>query len=169
MPAPAPLPASSVDAAPLPAALASGHVLVRPASPEDWACLHGIRRETLFVGRTAPDDGHETDDRAPGHHPLLLCRGGLVIGVVRIDEAPDWAILRRLAILSAHQRQGHGRALLLLCESMVQGLGHDRLVVNAAHDAVPFYLANGYRLETWDQAQATPTSQQMTKVLTPMA
>ena len=52
--------------------------LSRPASPEEWAAYHAIRRLVAFeAGENVEDD---PDEYAPGHFPLLLRLGASPTG-----------------------------------------------------------------------------------------
>jgi GNAT superfamily N-acetyltransferase len=122
------------------------HVLVTPATANEWQAYHRIRREVLFEarGQFGVYDANHPDDRAPDHHPKLLLHYGDPVGVVRVDVAGPVAALRRVAIRAVAQRQGHGRTLLGLVQRFAQGSGCTQLVSCVASDAAAFYEGFGF-------------------------
>ena len=123
--------------------------LSRPASPEEWAAYHTIRRLVAFeAGEEAEDD---PDERAPGHYPLLLTRGGGPVGTIRVDSLNESdAALRLVAIDPARQGEGHGRVLLRAAEAFARDIGCRRAVVYATPEAAGFYAAAGYAEDDFD-------------------
>ena len=127
----------------------SSPVHVAPVTtPEHWDAYHRIRRSVLYDGRgrTGVYDETHPDDRAPGHHPLLLLMGSRPIGVARLDVRGESGTVRTVAISPDLQRAGYGRALMAGVERHAAVLGLSRLEVNAAADAVGFYEALGWTL-----------------------
>src|SRR5882672_9492442 len=85
--------------------------LSRPASPEEWAAYHDIRRRVAFEAGEAIED--DPDEHAQGHFPLLFKLGAAPIGTIRVDSLNNGdAALRLVAIDPPRQREGHGRMLL---------------------------------------------------------
>jgi GNAT superfamily N-acetyltransferase len=117
--------------------------LSRPASPEEWAAYHEIRRRVAFEAGEAIED--DPDEYAEGHFPLLLKRGANPIGTIRVDSLANGdAALRLVAIDPMHQREGHGRTLLLEAEGFARDIGCRRAVVYATPETAGFYAAAGY-------------------------
>jgi GNAT superfamily N-acetyltransferase len=123
-----------------------GYQLRPLETPVDWEHYHRIRRTQLWErrGLFGAYDEHHPDERAPGHHPLLLTCDGAPVGVVRIDVDDRTAIFRRVAIDANVQRHGHGRVLLVLAEAFAAGSGCSRLYAFVAPDAVEFYRKCGF-------------------------
>jgi GNAT superfamily N-acetyltransferase len=123
--------------------------LSRPASAEEWAAYHAIRRRVAFeAGEAAEDDPEE---RAPGHFPLLLKFGGVPVGTIRVDSMSNGdAALRLVAIDPARQGEGHGRILLREAEGFAREIGCRRAVVYATPEAAGFYAAAGYAEDEFD-------------------
>jgi GNAT superfamily N-acetyltransferase len=127
--------------------LRAEHELRTPATAADWEEYHRIRRTVLWEAR-----GHfgvynatHPDEVAPRNLPLLLVFRGVAVGAARLDRQPDGrGVIRRMAIDTHLQRQGHGRTLLNLLEQRARGLGISILEVNLAEDAVTFYRKAGY-------------------------
>ena len=136
------------DAAP---GVQEAYRLSRPASPEEWAAYFEIRRRVAFeAGEEAEDD---PDELAPGHHPLLLTRGGAAIGTIRVEGINENdAALRLVAIDPARQGEGHGRVLLREAEAFARAIGCRRAVVYATPEAAGFYAAAGYSEDEFDEA-----------------
>jgi GNAT superfamily N-acetyltransferase len=123
--------------------------LSRPASPEEWTAYHYIRRRVAFeAGEDIEDDPEE---RAPGHHPLLLKRGACPIGTIRVDSLSNGdAALRLVAIDPDHQGEGHGRVLLREAEGFARDIGCRRAVIYATPESAGFYAAAGYNEDEFD-------------------
>ncbi|MGE0623251.1 MAG: GNAT family N-acetyltransferase [Pseudomonadales bacterium] len=118
-----------------------------PRTDEDWRAYHDIRRAELWEARGqfgVYDDQHP-DEAKPNHHPKLLYVDGVPIGVVRIDIEGEIAWFRRVAIVEAYQRKGHGRAMLTLAESFARAAGAKRVESSIDLDAISFYRNCGYR------------------------
>jgi GNAT superfamily N-acetyltransferase len=118
-----------------------------PATAADWEEYHRIRRTVLWEARRhlGVYNASHPDDLAPQNLPLLLVFRGVAVGVARLDRPPEGrGVIRRMAIDSHLQHQGHGRTLLTLLEQRARGLGIAILEVNSAEDAVPFYGKAGY-------------------------
>jgi GNAT superfamily N-acetyltransferase len=123
--------------------------LSRPASAEDWAAYHDIRRRVAFEAGEADDD--DPDENAQGHFPLLFKLGGAPIGTIRIDSLDNGnAALRLVAIDPCRQGEGHGRVLLREAEGFARDIGCARAVVYATPEAAGFYAAAGYTEDEFD-------------------
>jgi GNAT superfamily N-acetyltransferase len=123
--------------------------LSRPASADDWAAYHAIRRRVAFeAGESIEDD---PDEHAQGNFPLLLKLGAISIGTIRIDSLANGdAALRLVAIDPARQGEGHGRILLREAEAFAREIGCRRAVVYATPDSAGFYTAAGYAEDEFD-------------------
>jgi N-acetylglutamate synthase-like GNAT family acetyltransferase len=131
--------------------------LVKVASESDWRCYHSLRREVLWEarGRSNYDDRHG-DEYLPTHHPLLLKLDGRPTGTTRLEDFGNGrGAVRLVAIAIDAQRQGHGRALLVLVEDYARRLGINTLFVNAATEAVGYYQKMGWEASIWDAAELT--------------
>jgi GNAT superfamily N-acetyltransferase len=120
-----------------------------PTAATDWQDYHRIRRTVLWEarGHFGVYNASHPDELAPQNLPLLLAYRGVAVGVARLDRQPDGrGVIRRMAIDTHIQRQGHGRALLNLLERRARDLGISILEVNSAEDAVTFYRKAGYAL-----------------------
>jgi len=122
--------------------------LRKPASREEWARYHEIRRRSLF-DRRLPDvvyDPDHPDERCEQNHPLALVRDGRVIGTIRIDVLDAARVCFRLVAIDESRRgQGLGAHLLRCAEDYAATwLGRREIVLFAAQSALGFYLKHGY-------------------------
>jgi GNAT superfamily N-acetyltransferase len=125
-------------------------------TPEEWEQYHFIRRTELFEPRAdAPVyDPNDADEFLPGRFPLLLKLNRRGIATTRLDlRGEDLAAVRLVAVIKSEQRRGHGRVLAARTEAFAREKGVTKLVVNAASDAVGFYLRIGFVPEAWDPAE----------------
>ena len=123
--------------------------LSRPASPDEWAAYHAIRRRVAFEAGEQDDD--DPDEHAAGHYPLLLTMKGQPVGTIRVDSLNDSdAALRLVAIDPARQGEGHGRVLLREAEAFARDIGSRRAVVYATPEAAGFYASAGYAEDEFD-------------------
>jgi GNAT superfamily N-acetyltransferase len=123
--------------------------LLRPASAEDWAAYHAIRRRVAFEAGEAIED--DPDEHAQGNYPLLLKLGAMSIGTIRVDGLANGdAAFRLVAIDPACQGEGHGRILLREAEAFAREIGCRRAVVYATPDSAGFYAAAGYAEDEFD-------------------
>jgi len=120
--------------------------VVQVSTDEQWQAYHDIRRTVLFEARGLIGyDANHPDDRMPGHIPLLLMLGSRPVGAARLDLMSDeTACVRTVAIKADFQRKGYGRTLMARLEAFASSHGVERLLVNAAQDAVGFYRALGW-------------------------
>jgi len=117
-----------------------------PASAEDWAAYHDIRKRILFDARGRGDayDPAHPDETAPYNHPLLLDVDGKPVGVVRIDlDLPD-AWLRRMAVDTPYQRRGYGQRMIVEIVRFCRDAGAGRILSSVAPDAIGFYAKCGF-------------------------
>jgi GNAT superfamily N-acetyltransferase len=148
-----------------------GYELAVVTRPDDWETYHSIRRVVLFEarGRIGVYDPDRADERAPDHFPLLLKWNGCGIATTRLDvRESGQAIVRLVAVVRSEQRKGHGRALAARTEAFARDCGVNKLLVNAAADAVGFYERIGFVREPWNAAELVgwnADSVQMAKTL----
>jgi GNAT superfamily N-acetyltransferase len=117
-----------------------------PESKSEWTAYHDIRRTVLWEARGIFDvyDDDHPDEFKPNHFPKLLIHDDVPIGVIRIDIYGATAWFRRVAIIEARQRNGHGRSLLDFAEDFAREYGAQRVESSVDEDAVPFYRRCGY-------------------------
>lgn len=133
--------------------------LNEPATADDWAAYHAIRRAELFpAGSGVVYDSEHPDERTPGRRPLLLRDAcGVAAGTARLDDGPEAesGVLRLVAVVRSRQGSGLGRILAALVERRAVALGMRSLYVNAAPEAVGFYRKLGFQPYAFDPAELT--------------
>jgi GNAT superfamily N-acetyltransferase len=78
---------------------------------------------------------------------MLLLFHRVPVAAFRFDrDSPTLGIIRSMAVEQSLQRQGHGRATILLLIELATSIGFHTLEVNSAPDAVPFYRRLGFDL-----------------------
>lgn len=121
---------------------------------EEWQAMHDIRRRVLFAPGRQPDgieyDPNHPDDRVEENVPHLLMLDGEPIGTARLDLKGDRAVVRLVAVLPEHQRNGYGDLMDQMLTEKAWELGVKQMRVNAAPDAVGFYEKTGWHKESWD-------------------
>jgi len=139
-------PATGTEADGRTAARTVAQKLRAPASKEDWAAYHAIRRHVLFElrGQGSTYDANHPDDGRPDNHPLILWADDVAVGVIRIDVRASVATFRRVAIRADLQRRGHGRRLLEGAERFARAHGCTTVESHVDPSAVGFYLRCGY-------------------------
>lgn len=132
----------------------------RVVTPEDWAAMHRIRRETLFAPDRHPglvyDEAHP-DDAVANHIKFLLVLDGEPIGTARLDLRGETAVVRIVAIVAERRRQGHGSVMENALAQHAYKLGVTSLMLNSAPDAVGFYEKLGWQRESWDPEELQGT------------
>jgi GNAT superfamily N-acetyltransferase len=121
-----------------------------PANEAEWQSYHEIRRAVLWDarGQGSDYDPNHPDERLPNRFAQILFFEGVPVGVLRIDIEPPRAIFRRVAVSVEHQRQGHGRVMLMLAEEFARQHGCVCVRSGVAPEAVGFYESCGFRRST---------------------
>lgn len=114
-------------------------------SKSDWSMFHRIRKSVLWDARGLEGyDPEHPDDRNPNNHPFLLWFEGEPVGVIRVDVALPYGILRRVAIAEAVQRRGHGTQMVRLAEEFARSAGCTIVASHVDREAIGFYERLGY-------------------------
>ena len=123
-----------------------GEELRPPASDDDWAAYHAIRRHVLFElrGIGANYDANHPDEHRAGHHPFLFCDADEPIGTIRVDVSDGVATFRLVAIRADLQRRGHGGRLLEAAEAFARRQACSRIESHVFPGAVGFYERCGF-------------------------
>jgi GNAT superfamily N-acetyltransferase len=127
--------------------------LVDVENEADWQAYHAIRRRVPWEARGRSNyDDRQPDEHRPNHYPLLLKLGERSLGTVHLDDfGGGVGAVRLVAIVSDGQRRGYGRKLMELVEGRALAMGSQRLVMNAAPDAVGFYEKLGWTRHVWSE------------------
>lgn len=133
----------------------SGLYAARPVEVVELSAAecHPLRRQVL---RDADPDAVVTfpeDDRAGAFH-LGARDGGVLLGVASFAPSPtdlapgrDAWQLRGMAVTTARQRTGAGRAILAAAFDRLRAAGAEVLWANARDSALPFYERLGMTVE----------------------
>ena len=81
---------------------------------------------------------------------LLAVCDNAVVGCVRLEDFPDLAMIRPVAVSPDHRKKGIGR---LLIQHIMPA--HKPTAVVGRGDAVPFYKALGFEKISWEKIPAT--------------
>ena len=118
-----------------------------PSGDAEWAAYYELRWRIL----RAPWQQHgperdETDDISV--HRMVCDHEGRALAVGRLHRVDDdTGQIRFMAVDTDQQRRGYGSLLLRALEQVAVDLGLARIILQARENAVPFYLAHGYRIE----------------------
>jgi N-acetylglutamate synthase-like GNAT family acetyltransferase len=129
--------------------------LIEVTTMSDWQEYHSLRRRVLWElrGLTNYDETH-ADEHKAAHHPLLLKLSGRAIGTARLDDFGNGTgAVRLVAIEPDLQRQGHGRVLSDYIEDYARSLGINTLYLNAAPEALGYYLKLGWKPDAWNATE----------------
>ncbi len=103
------------------------------------ASYHDIRRTILFEARGLTGyDANHPDDRMPGHIPFLLMLGSRAVGAARLDLMADRKRVFERSESGRISNEKDGRTLMVHLEALASSHSVEKLVVNAARDAVGF-------------------------------
>lgn len=122
--------------------------LVKVTKAHQWDAYHHIRQLVLYKlrGRAGYDPEHP-DEYRKGRIPLLFLQNGTPVGTVRLDLSDGQrGIVRMVAILPSHQRQGLGRIMMAALDAMALEHNVSRLDVHADPGAVGFYQKLGWSI-----------------------
>jgi GNAT superfamily N-acetyltransferase len=131
---------------------------IRRAAAADCAPIWAVHTRAIRHGcapHYAPEDIAAWSGRmSPATYgELLLTRsmfvaeaeGGRIAGFAQLETGEG--VVEGVYVDPDFMRQGVGRALVAALEDEAQRLGLARLTLDASLNAVPFYLALGYRIE----------------------
>ena len=114
-----------------------------PAYREMVALRYRILREPLGLNFTPEQLKAEANDTLIGTYIAGELVGCLIL--TRLDAQK--AQMRQVAVDTARQRGGIGRALVGEAERWARQQGHDTLLLHARESAIPFYLKMGYEAQ----------------------
>ncbi len=103
-----------------------------------------VRMAVFVVEQGVPAD-LEVDEWDPPSLHAIARRDDDIVGTARL--LPDGHI-GRMAVLAVERRQGVGRALLQRLVRVARERGDPDIVLNAQVQALPFYRANGFVVDS---------------------
>lgn len=141
-------------------------VRVRRATAADWPACRAIRTRVFIEEQGVPEET-EYDGLDEACVQLVACIGDAVVGTARLRIVDGSAKAERVAVDRDRRRSGIGRALMRGLEQQAREQGHDRMVLNAQLEAIPFYESLGYRAEGERFEEAGIPHRRMTLRLNP--
>ncbi len=106
--------------------------------------LAAVRRAVFIEEQSVPEALEWDADDAPSLHALAVSEKGVPIGTARL--LPDGHI-GRMAVLRAWRGRGVGGALLTAMIEAARTRRHERVLLNAQVQALPFYRRFGFEVE----------------------
>lgn len=113
-------------------------------NPKDRAAAFDIRLQVFHREQGIPPEEEFDADDEVATHVLATC-AGLPVGTGRLVGHDGFAKIGRMAVLAEHRRSGVGRALLRKLIELGRRHGHNRFVLHAQVQAIPFYEGLGFR------------------------
>ena len=147
---------------------------IRRAIAADAALVRSISRAAYakwvpLIGREPWPRTADYDAALRNHIIDLLHLQGDVVALVEMIPAADHLLVENVAVLPAHQGQGHGRRLMAHAEAVATALGHRqvRLYTNQRFaENITLYQRLGYEIARQEQLPAGVVVH-MQKTLTP--
>jgi len=138
---------------------------VRHARPDEIERCLDIRRE-VFVGEQRVPSEIEIDGRDASCTHFVALADEELIGTARLRITEDGrAKAERVAVRRAARGSGAGAALMRALEVEARTRGHDRLVLNAQVQVLPFYERLGYAVDGSEFLEAGIAHRPMSKRL----
>ena len=119
-----------------------------PQTDAEWKAYYGLRFNVLREPWNQPLGSEVLADEDQAIH-AIASEVGAVLGVARMHEsAAKQGQVRCVAIATAAQGQGIGKAIMVYLEEKARLKGWTEIVLEARENAVPFYKAIGYTIVT---------------------
>jgi predicted GNAT family N-acyltransferase len=115
--------------------------------PEVLAQCYALRYEVLRKPWNQPKGSEQDNQEETSIMAAALDMDGRVIGTARIQfNSEEVAQIRYMAVASASQGLGVGKAVLTFLEAVAQEQHRKTVMLNARENAIPFYLSQGYHI-----------------------
>jgi ribosomal protein S18 acetylase RimI-like enzyme len=162
---------------PLQASEDAGHKTVRRATIADAVTVRELTRAAYVkwvpLLEREPRPMTADYDAALREHLIdLLHVGGEAVALIEMAPKPDHLLIVNVAVLPAHQGQGHGRALMAHAEEVARSLNlrEVRLYTNALFaENLRLYNRLGYRVDREEQHPQFGVAVHMSKRLDAIA
>jgi N-acetylglutamate synthase-like GNAT family acetyltransferase len=119
-----------------------------PQTDAEWKAYYGLRFHVLREPWNQPLGSEVLTDEDQAIHAIAI-EEGEVVGVARMHEsAAKQGQVRCVAIATADQGKGIGKAIMVYLEEKARLKGWTEIVLEARENAVPFYKALGYTIIT---------------------
>ena len=117
-----------------------------PQTDSEWKAYYALRFNVLREPWNQPHGSEVLDDEDQAIHAIAVA-GEEVLGVARMHEsAAKQGQVRCVAIATAAQGKGMGKAIMAYLEEKAVQKGWIEIVLEARENAVPFYQAIGYTI-----------------------
>ena len=115
-----------------------------PQTDSEWKAYYALRFNVLREPWNQPLGSEVLADEDQAIHAIAVA-GEEVLGVARMHESsPNQGQVRCVAIATAAQGKGIGKAIMAYLEDQAKTKGWTEIVLEARENAVPFYHAIGY-------------------------
>jgi N-acetylglutamate synthase-like GNAT family acetyltransferase len=115
-----------------------------PQTDSEWKAYYALRFNVLREPWNQPLGSEVLADEDQAIHAIAV-ENGEVLGVARMHEtAEKQGQVRCVAIATAAQGKGIGKAIMAYLEDQAKTKGWTEIVLEARENAVPFYQAIGY-------------------------
>jgi predicted GNAT family N-acyltransferase len=117
-----------------------------PQTAAEWKAYYALRFNVLREPWNQPLGSEVLADEDQAIHAIAV-EGEEVLGVARMHESsPNQGQVRCVAIATAAQGKGIGKAIMACLEDQAKAKGWTEIVLEARENAVPFYRAIGYSI-----------------------
>jgi N-acetylglutamate synthase-like GNAT family acetyltransferase len=117
-----------------------------PQTDAEWKAYYALRFNVLREPWNQPLGSEVLADEDQAIH-AIAAEGEEVHGVARMHESsPNQGQVRCVAIATAAQGKGIGKAIMAYLEDQAKAKGWTEIVLEARENAVPFYRAIGYSI-----------------------
>lgn len=119
-----------------------------PQTEAEWKAYYALRFTVLREPWNQPLGSEVLTDEDQAIHAIAM-EDGEVLGVARMHESAEkQGQVRCVAIATAAQGKGIGKAIMAYLEEKATQKGWTEIVLEARENAVPFYQAIGYNIVT---------------------
>ena len=117
-----------------------------PQTDSDWKAYYALRFSVLREPWNQPMGSEVLADEDQAIHAIAV-ENEEVLGVARMHESAEkQGQVRCVAIATAAQGKGIGKAIMAYLEEKAKQKGWTEIVLEARENAVPFYEAIGYMI-----------------------
>ncbi len=117
-----------------------------PITDSEWKAYYALRFNVLREPWNQPPGSEVLADEDQAIHAIAV-EGEEVLGVARMHESsPNQGQVRCVAIATAAQGKGIGKAIMAYLEDQAKTKGWTEIVLEARENAVPFYERIGYTI-----------------------
>jgi N-acetylglutamate synthase-like GNAT family acetyltransferase len=117
-----------------------------PLTDAEWKAYYALRFNVLREPWNQPLGSEVLADEDLAIHAIAVS-GEEILGVARMHESAEkQGQVRCVAIATAAQGKGIGKAIMAYLENQAKTKGWTEIVLEARENAVPFYRAIGYTI-----------------------